>query len=77
MEHPDYGIARVFFRWVESTHGGWTNEPYGVEFDLFTPDSEKIVLLELLLEEQPADRIDRSVSVSAFENENERSVSHG
>ena len=63
-EHPDYGIVRVFWRWT--TLNGWSyfNEPVAVEFDLFTPDSEKRQMLADLAETADRVRIDRSISVS-------------
>ena len=62
-EHPDFGGVRVFFRWVPATTGyRWI--PYAVEFDLFIPDSERSALTEVL----EAVRLDKSVSVSAFDS---------
>ena len=67
MEHPDYGLARVLFRRVRGWKAGWRWEPTGVEFDLFTPDSEKAELMRMLREEVEADRIDRSSSVRGLD----------
>ncbi len=63
-EHPDHGVVRVFFRWESSVGPGSRWVPMGVEFDLFTPDSE-CEALQALLEDV---RLDRSISVSAVEH---------
>ncbi len=60
-EHPDHGLVRVFYRWVPQDHEEFTWEPYAVEFDLFTSNSER----EALLKELVSVRVDKSVSVSA------------
>ena len=64
LEHPDYGTVRVFWRWVKMSPWSWSISPVAIEFDLFTPDSEKRALLDML----DLVRIDRSVSVSATED---------
>ena len=61
MEHPDFGEARVFCRWVP-LGDGYVTEPYAVQWDLFTSDSEVVELTELLR----GSMVDRSISVSAF-----------
>ena len=63
-------MARVFFRWQRGTHGEvWA--PFGVEFDLFCPDEQQVVLIDLLRRENLPDKLDRSISVSAIESYDE------
>ena len=62
-EHPDHGVVRVFYRWESSSLGGLVYAPFGVEFGLFTPDSE----VDLLTEELTRVRLDMSISVSAID----------
>jgi len=66
FEHSSYGVARVVFRWVQAGEG-WRWMAESVEFDLFTPVNVRETLTELL----QACRLDRSVSVSAFDSHTE------
>ena len=58
-EHPEYGILRVLFRWE---HLEWSSRRVvaAVEFDLFTPHSERVALLKGMR----GVSLDRSISVS-------------
>jgi len=58
LEHPEFGELRVFWRWVASSPWSWRIEPFAVEFDLFTPDSEKVLLREMI----ESLRMDRSLA---------------
>ncbi len=58
-EHPEFGLLRVFFDSADV--------PIAVEFDLFTPDSERCQIMVELRERREALRIDGCVSVSALD----------
>ena len=63
-EHAEFGTARVCFDWRESLEGTLRWVPVAVEFDLFTPDSEK----EALTRDLERVRVDMPISVSASGN---------
>jgi len=58
-EHPEFGELRVFFDEADV--------PIAVEFDLFTPDSEKRQILAEVAERREFMQLDRCVSVSALD----------
>ena len=70
LEHPEYGTLRVFWRWEYAPDGNSGHPiPVAIEFDLFTPDSEKEVILHDLRMRRSPDRIDSTVRVTASEAE--------
>lgn len=60
-EHAEYGSATIWWTWKPAGRSMLEATPVAVDFDLFTPDSEKDALLALLAEPREKRYLDRGV----------------